>query len=121
MTESVNRVMVVGHLGHAASIREPDGVKTATMRVAATTGKGSDETTEWVNVVATGPAATLCEEQGAKGRLAWFEGSLRTREWVPKRGPNKGRVLEVTEVHATSVRFLDSKPGPVREPGEDRR
>ncbi len=120
MAGGVNRVMLVGHLGHDPSVRElPSQDKTATMRVATTRTASGREFTEWHRVIAHGMLADQCEQHGKKGRQVYVEGSLRTREWEPTRGPNKGRTLYVTEVIVKRIDFLDSKPGPQRQPGED--
>lgn len=116
---SMNRVMLVGHLGHSARVRKMDDGQVAELRLATTDGHGARQHTEWHRVLAFGALADLCEGHASKGRLLYVEGSVRYRKWTPTKGPNAGRPQVVTEVIASRVDFLDKKPGRERQPGED--
>ena len=125
----VNKVILVGNLG-----ADPDmsytqsGTAKAAMRVA-TTEKWTDkegkkqEKTEWHRVIAWGRLGEICGEYLAKGRQAYFEGKLQTREWEDKEGNKKW----TTEVVAFSMQMLGGKassggggqPGNEPEPDDD--
>jgi single-strand DNA-binding protein len=103
----VNKVILVGNLG-----ADPDmsytqsGTAKAAMRVATTEKWTKDgekqEKTEWHRVIAWGRLAEICGEYLAKGRQAYFEGKLQTREWEDKEGNKKW----TTEVVVFSMQML---------------
>jgi single-strand DNA-binding protein len=108
----VNKVILVGNLG-----ADPDmsytqsGTAKAAMRVATTEKWTKDgekqEKTEWHRVIAWGRLAEICGEYLAKGRQAYFEGKLQTREWEDKEGNKKW----TTEVVVFSMQMLGGKGG----------
>lgn len=114
--EGVNRVILVGHLGHDPSLGKTKGTDApvATMSVG-TTSKWKNkagqeqEVTEWHTVVAHGHLALRCKEYLEKGRRVYVEGHLKTRRYVPSRGPRKGVELQVTEIVAHTVKMLDTR------------
>jgi single-strand DNA-binding protein len=60
------------------------------------------ERTEWFRIAVWGKLAELCGEHLKKGRQAYVEGKLQTREFVDK----EQRKQFITEVVAHSVIFL---------------
>lgn len=122
--EGVNRVILVGYLGHDPSLGKTKGMDApvATMSVG-TTSKWKNkagqeqEVTEWHTVVAHGHLALRLKEIAVTGRRVYVEGHLKTRHYVPSRGPRKGIELEVTEIVAHDVKMLDTRAE--REPGSD--
>lgn len=123
-TDGINRVILVGYLGHDPSLGKTKGTDApvATMRIGTTSkwkNKGGKdmEVTEWHRVLAHGHLALRCKEFMVKGRRVYVEGHLKTRRYVPSRGERKGIELEVTEIIAHDVRMLDSRGE--REPGGD--
>jgi len=60
------------------------------------------ERTEWHRIVVWGKLAELCNQYLSKGRQAYVEGRLQTREWQDKDGNKK----YTTEVQAQTVQFL---------------
>lgn len=60
------------------------------------------ERTEWHRVVIWGKMAELCGQYLSKGRQAYVEGRLQTREWNDKEGNKR----YTTEIVAQSVQFL---------------
>jgi single-strand DNA-binding protein len=107
----VNKVILVGNLGADVDMSyTQSGTAKAAMRVA-TTEKWTDkegkkqEKTEWHRVIAWGRLAEICGEYLAKGRQAYFEGKLQTREWVDKDDNKKW----TTEVVAFSMQMLGGK------------
>jgi single-strand DNA-binding protein len=60
------------------------------------------ERTEWHRIVAWGKLGELCGEYLQKGRQAYVEGKLQTREWTDK----ENRKQYTTEIVAHHVTFL---------------
>lgn len=113
---SVNKVILIGRLGNNPEIRyTPSGAAVANFSMA-TNETWNDkngqkqERTEWHRVVVWGKLAQLCGEYLMKGRQAYIEGRLQTRQWQDKDGQTK----YTTEVIATMVQFLG---GPSAERG----
>lgn len=110
MAGSLNKVMLIGHLGRDPEMRYlPNGTATTSFSVAATRrwngADGPREETEWFNIVTWAKLAEVCGQSLSKGRLVYVEGRLRTRSWDGQDGQKRYR----TEVVAETVRFLDSK------------
>jgi single-strand DNA-binding protein len=109
---SLNKVMLIGHLGRDPEIRyTPDGAPVATFSLATseswTDKNGSrQEHTEWHTIVAWNRLADLSKRFLSKGRQVYIEGRIRSREWNDKDG-NKRRS---TEVIAIQMVLLGSRP-----------
>ena len=109
---SVNRVTLIGHLGHDPEARyTPKGTPVANVRVATTrrwTDRVTDEKkerTEWHRIVVFGRRAeTLCE-YAKKGAQLYVEGSLQTREWTDGEGVKR----YTTEVVGRTVLLLGKR------------
>ncbi|MCM2277817.1 MAG: single-stranded DNA-binding protein [Oligoflexia bacterium] len=105
---SVNKVILVGRLGQNPEVRyTPSGAAVANFSVATNeswTDKSGQkqERTEWHKVVVWGKLAELCGQYLSKGRQAYVEGRLQTRQWQDKDGQTK----YTTEVQAQTVQFL---------------
>ncbi len=92
MARSLNKVMIIGHLGRDPEMRyTPSGKPVTTFTVA--TGrlwKSSDgeqhSETEWFNVVAWGSLAERCKNYLSKGQQVYVEGRLQTRKWDDNEG-----------------------------------
>lgn len=109
---SLNKVMLMGHLGQDPEIRyTPTGLPVVNFSVATNEvfldkeGK-RQERAEWHRIVVMGKVALTCNEYLKKGRQVFLEGRLQTREWETN-GENGRR----TEILATRVQFLGA---PVR-------
>ena len=118
---SVNKVILIGNLGGDPEIRYlPSGQPVTNFSIATTekwTGKDGNpgERTEWHRIVVFGKQAETCKEYLKKGRQAYVEGRLQTREWQNKEGQKQ----KSTEIIAQNVRFLGTGPGGAgRERGE---
>lgn len=116
---SVNKVIVVGNLGADPEVRfTPGGQSVCNFRIA-TTEDWKDkqgvkqERTEWHRIVVWGKLAELCGEHLKKGRQAYVEGKLQTREWTDK----ESRKNYSTEIIASNIVFLGSR-GPAPRPDE---
>jgi single-strand DNA-binding protein len=110
---SLNRVMVIGHLGQDPEIRyTPTGVPVVNFSVATDEtfvdkdGK-RHERTEWHRVVIIGKLALTCNEYLKKGRQVFVEGRLHNREYETR--PD-GRKQRGTEIVALRVQFLGAPP-----------
>lgn len=108
----VNKVILVGRLGKDPEVRYTQtggAVATFTM---ATSESWNDkngqkqERTEWHRIVAWSKLGEICGQYLSKGKQAYVEGRLQTREWVDKEGQKK----YTTEIVASTVQFLGS-PG----------
>src|SRR2546423_1952161 len=105
---SVNKVILVGRLGQNPEVRyTPSGAAVANFSVATNESwvdkQGQkQERTEWHRVVVWGKLAELCGQYLTKGRQAYVEGRLQTRQWQDKDGQTK----YTTEVQAQTVQFL---------------
>jgi single-strand DNA-binding protein len=104
---SLNKVMVIGHLGQDPEIRyTPTGLPVVNFSVAtdeAYLDKEGErqERTEWHRIVVIGKLGLSCNEYLTKGRQVFVEGRLHTREWESN-GVNSRR----TEIVASRVQFL---------------
>jgi single-strand DNA-binding protein len=109
---SLNKIMLIGHLGKDPEIRyTPDGSPVATFSLATsenwTDKNGSrQEHTEWHTIVAWNRLADLSKRFLSKGRQVYVEGRIRSREWTDRDG-NKRRT---TEVIASQMVLLGSRP-----------
>ena len=116
---NVNKVMLLGHLGHDPEVRRtPKGTAVANFRMA-TTRRWKDresgdlhERTEWHRVVVFGRPAEVIGDRAAKGALVHVEGALQTREWTDRDGVKR----YTTEVLARQVQLLGKREQPVTEP-----
>lgn len=108
---SVNKVIVVGHLGNDPDIRyAPSGDAIANLSIA-TSEKYKDksgqmqESTEWHRVSFFGKTAEVCGQYLKKGSLVYVEGSLRTRKWTDKDGIER----YTTEIRGDRMQMLSGK------------
>lgn len=108
---SVNKVILVGNLGADPEVRYTQGGQAVTELRIATTEQWSDkdgqrqERTEWHSVQVWGKTAELCAQHLSKGRSAYVEGRLESREYADKDGVKR----KVWEVRADKVTFLGGK------------
>ncbi|TVQ78136.1 MAG: single-stranded DNA-binding protein [Bradymonadales bacterium] len=105
----VNKVILVGRLGADPEIRfTGSGAAVANFNIATsenwTDKEGQkQERTEWHRIVVWGKQAENCAQYLSKGRQAYIEGRLQTRQWDDKDGNKR----YTTEVVANTVQFLD--------------
>jgi single-strand DNA-binding protein len=108
---SLNKVMLIGHLGKDPEIRyTPDGAAVASFSLATSdnwTDKNGtrQERTEWHNIIAWSKLADLSKRFLTKGRQVYIEGRIQSREWNDRDG-NKRRT---TEIIATQMVLLGSR------------
>jgi single-strand DNA-binding protein len=107
---SVNRVQILGHLGHDPDLRfTPDEGTSVTELSVATTEVWKDratgvrqEHTEWHRIIMFGRLAEVARDYLRKGRTVYVDGRLRTRKWTDKEGNNR----YITEIIADSVQMI---------------
>ena len=105
--KSINRVILIGHIGGAPDIRFTKGGRLVASFSLATheIKKDQEEHTEWHNIVAWGKIGEFVEQYIKKGQLVCVEGSLRTRKWVAKDDASHS----ITEVFANNIIPLEWK------------
>lgn len=110
---SVNKVILIGNLGADPEVRyTPGGQAVCELRMATneswTDKNGAkQERTEWHRVVVWGKQAENCGKYLSKGRTAYVEGRLQTRQWDDKEGNKR----YTTEIVADRVQFLGGGGG----------
>jgi single-strand DNA-binding protein len=108
MAGSVNKAILIGHLGADPEMRyTSSGTGVCELRLATNenwTDKNGQkqERTEWHRVIVWGKQGENCSKFLSKGRQVYVEGRLQTRSWEDKEGNKR----YTTEVIANDVRFL---------------
>ncbi len=108
MASGLNKVFLLGRLGNDPEVRyTTNGGAVANFNVATneswTDKQGQkQERTEWHRVVVWGKLGELCGQYLTKGRQAFLEGKLQTREWTDKEGAKR----YTTEIVASNVQFI---------------
>lgn len=105
----INRVVLVGRLTRDPELRyTPNGVAVASFSLAVNrtfTNQQGEREADFFNIVAWRTQAENVANYVKKGSLVGIDGQLRSRSYEN----NQGQRVFVTEVHAESVQFLDSK------------
>lgn len=112
MAKSLNKVMLIGHLGRDPEVKfTPSGIPVAKFSVATNerfkdkSGEFQDRT-EWHNIVAWQRLAEIAGEYLKKGHRVYIEGRLQTSSWEDKQsGEKKYR----TEIIASDMVMLSSR------------
>jgi single-strand DNA-binding protein len=113
MAGGVNKAIILGNLGKDPEVRFTPGGQAVANFTIATNESWKDkngqqqERTEWHRIVVWGKLAELCGEYLKKGRQAYVEGRIQTREWQDK----EGKKNYTTEIVANQVQFLGSRDG----------
>jgi len=115
-SRSLNKVILIGNLTRDPELRyTPAGTAVCTFGLATNrswvtqTGETKEET-EFHRIVAWNKLGELCAQLLAKGRKAYVEGRLSTRNWTGQDGTQR----TTTEVVIEDMIILDSKR-PVKE------
>ena len=126
MANSLNKVMLIGHLGDEVKMHYFEGGNCIGRFPIATNESFSNKqtgekvtTTEWHNVVVRNKLAELCEKYLSKGDRVFVEGKIKTRQWE-----QEGVKRYTTEIHALEMTFLTTKkdlnnPGPAGQESND--
>ncbi|MCG2460202.1 single-stranded DNA-binding protein [Flavobacteriaceae bacterium F89] len=117
MSGTLNKVMLIGHLGDDVKIHYFEGGNCIARFPLATnetyTNKQTGEkvtNTDWHNIVVRNKAAEICEKYLGKGDKIYVEGRLKNRQWQGE----DGNTRYTTEVHVQEFTFLSTRKG---EPG----
>jgi len=113
MNGTINKVILIGHLGDNVKMHYFEGGNAIGRFPLATNdsyvNKQTGErvvNTEWHNIVVRNKLAEIFEKYARKGDKVYLEGRLRTRKWTGE----DGRDRYTTEVHVTEFTFLTPKP-----------
>lgn len=113
MSGTLNKVMLIGHLGDDVKLRYfEDGRCIGRFPLATNesyTNKQSGERvtqTEWHNILVRNKAAETCEKFLKKGDKLFVEGRIKTRKWQG----DDGNPRYSTEIHVDEFTFLSNKP-----------
>jgi len=115
MAGTVNKVILIGHLGDEVKMHYFDGGNAIGRFPIATnesyTNKQTGEkvtTTEWHNIVVRNKLAEICEKYLHKGDKVYCEGRIKTRQWDAEDGSKR----YTTEIHVIDMTFLTTKNDP---------
>ena len=118
---SINKVILVGHIGNKPEIRyTPSGTAACSFSIATNetwidNEKEKQERTEWHNLIAWAKLADFVAEYIQKGQLVYVEGKLQTRSWTDKDKINR----KITEIVCSSITPLEWKSGHERQSNDD--
>jgi single-strand DNA-binding protein len=112
MSGTLNKVMLIGHLGDDVKMHYFEGGGCIGRFPIATNetyvNKSTNErisNTEWHNIVVRNKAAEICEKYLKKGDKVYIEGRIKTRKWTD----DKGMERYSTEIQCTDFTFLSEK------------
>lgn len=112
MSGTLNKVMLIGHLGDEVKLHYFEGgncigrFPIATNETYTNRQTGEKVTnTEWHNIVVRNKAAEICDKYLSKGDKIYVEGRLKTRQWQGE----DGNTRYTTEVHVQDFTFLSTK------------
>ena len=114
MVSSLNKVMVIGHVGRTPEMRYMPSGRAVTAFSVGTRRSWQDsagdqrEATEWFNVVAWGALAERCKSELQKDDQVYVEGQLQTRSWKADNGDVRFRA----ELLAKEMLLLNRSPRP---------
>lgn len=105
MTDGLNKVLLIGHLGQKPDLRYTHvGKAVLNLSLAVTSSfyddtKEKRENTEWIKITVWGSRAERLADQLTVGARVSVEGSIRTNKWTDK----EGREREQYFVNASHV------------------
>lgn len=112
MSGTLNKVMLIGHLGDEVKMHYFEGGGCIGRFPLATnetyTNKQTNErvtNTEWHNIVVRNKAAEICEKYLSKGDKVYIEGRIKTRKWQDDKGMDRYS----TEIQCLDFTFLSTK------------
>ena len=112
MSGTLNKVMLIGHLGDNVKMHYFEGGGSIGRFPLATnesyTKKDTGEKviqTEWHNIVVRNKAAEICEKYLSKGDRVYIEGKIKTRKWQDDGGNDRYS----TEINVDDFTFLTTK------------
>lgn len=112
MSGTLNKVMLIGHLGDEVKMHYFEGGGCIGRFPLATnetyTNRQTNEritNTEWHNIVVRNKGAEICEKYLSKGDKVYIEGRIKTRKWQDDSGNDRYS----TEIHCKDFTFLSNK------------
>jgi len=112
MSGTLNKVMLIGHLGDEVKMHYFEGggcigrfpLATNETYVSKQTNERVSNT-EWHNIVVRNKAAEICEKYLSKGDKVYIEGRIKTRKWQDEKGIDHFS----TEIQCKDFTFLTTK------------
>lgn len=115
MSGTLNKVMLIGHLGDEVKMHYFEGGGCVGRFPLATNesyvSKQTNErvtNTEWHNIVLRNKAAEICEKYLTKGDKVYVEGRIKTRKWQDDSGIERYS----SEIQVSDFTFLSTKKDP---------
>lgn len=112
MSGTLNKVMLIGHLGDEVKMHYFEGGGCVGRFPIATNetyvNKQTNEritNTEWHNIVVRNKGAEICEKYLTKGDKVYIEGRIKTRKWQDDSGNDRYS----TEIQCNDFTFLSTK------------
>ena len=130
MSGSLNKVMLIGHLGDDIKMHYFDGggcvgrFSLATNETYTDKSNGEKVTnTDWHNILVRNKAAEICQKYLSKGDKVYLEGRLKTRKWTAENGQDRYttevNVDEFTFLNTSKVKEVSTEESPVPKPNQD--
>ncbi len=117
MAGTLNKVMLIGHLGDKVKVHYFEGGGAIGRFPLATnetyTNKQTGEkvvNTEWHKIVVKNKLAEICEKYLNKGDKVYCEGRIKTRQWE-----QEGIKRYATEIHVIDMTFLSTQENQSKE------
>ncbi len=117
MAGSLNKVMLIGNLGHDPEVRSfQNGGKVCNLRIATSetwkdrnTGERREKT-EWHSVsILNDGLVRVAEQYLRKGSKVYIEGQLRTRKWQDQSGQDRYSTEVVLQGYGSTLTMLDGR------------
>jgi single-strand DNA-binding protein len=121
MSKSLNKVMLIGHVGKDPEVRfTGSGTPVASFSLATNESwkdaEGNlQERTDWHNIIAWKKLAEICGEWLKKGSKVYIEGRIQTRDYEDK---NTGAKKYITEIIASTMIMLSDNRNAGAAPAE---
>lgn len=118
MAGTVNKVILIGHLGDEVKMHYFEGGNSIGRFPLATnetyTSRQTGEritNTDWHNIVVRNKLAEICEKYLTKGDKVYIEGRLKNRQWE-----QDGQKRYSTEIHVQEMTMLTTKKNAANTP-----
>ena len=114
MAGTINKVILIGHLGDEVKMHYFEGGNSIGRFPLATNETYTNRQTgekitnvEWHNIVVRNKLAEICEKYLTKGDRVYCEGRIKTRQYEVD-----GQKRYTTEIHVQDMTFLSTKKDP---------
>ena len=116
MNGTLNKVMLIGHLGDDVKMHYFDGggcigrFPLATNEVYTNKTSGEKVTnTDWHNIVVRNKAAEICEKYLSKGDKIYIEGRVKNRKWQDQDQKDRYTTEVVLRPYGSTMTMLDGR------------